>query len=218
MKPSFFDVPEDLGATLYRRFYVPIEQRKFVVVGVPPRPDWHVKIVRGILQAAASENKPFEVILADSQMPALDLSGLPPAQMHLVTMGDATQAAFADAAREARASGKRVLVYTASVYSSHVLQGNPIHRYEKMTGENLLSITTAPLALSSSEEHVVDPPCIGGERDTTGLAPLGCVILSSGRGYYRKKIKSDRFVAIMNSPAADDYLLMVAAPEQGLSQ
>lgn len=213
MKPSKFSQPEEIGAVTYRRFYVPIEQAKRVVIGVPPAPEWHQGVIRGFLKEAATLGYPFDLILAEEQMPALNLDGLPSIEVQNVSMKTQSLADFGDKLAKAHAEGKRVLVYTVSIFSSHLLAGNPIDRYEKATGERLFSITTAPLALSAPEEHVVDPPCVGYERDSKGTAPLGCEILKASRGFYRKKIKADQYVAIMNSPRLDDYLLMIAPPQ-----
>ncbi len=216
MKPSKFDQVEKIGAVAFRRFYVPIEQAKRVVIGVPPQPEWQRDVVRGFLMEAASLGFPFEVIIADAQMPPLNLEGLPPVELHVVSLNSPTLTEFGDRLQEARAAGKRTLVYTISTYSTHLLEGNAINRYEKATGERLLSITSAPLALNATEERLVQPPCVGTEQGGAHLAPLGCEILKAGRGFYRKKIYADKFVAIMNAPGFDDYLLMIAAPGQGV--
>jgi hypothetical protein len=219
MKPSYFSNPSEIGAVVYRRFYSPIEEQKLVVLGIPPQPAWHRDIVRGFLDAAAGEKRPFELVIAETQMPDLDLGGLPPTELIQLPMNTQTQAELIDAIREARAAGKKTLVYTASVYSTHLLPGNPILRYEQATGERLFSITTGPLALQAVQEFMVTPTCVGSERDGTGIAPLGCTILQAGRFYYRKLIPQDRFVAVMNSPKPDkyydnDYLLLVSYPDQ----
>jgi hypothetical protein len=219
MKPSYFSNASEIGAVVYRRFYSPIEEQKLVVMGVPPQPAWHREIVRGFLETAAGEKRPFELVIAETQMPALDLAGLPPMELIQIPMNTQTQAELIDAIREARAAGKKTLIYTASVFSTHLLPGNPILRYEQATGDRLFSITTGPLALQAVQEHVVTPSCVGSERDGTGMAPLGCTILQAGRYYYRKNIPQDRFVAVMNSPKPDkyydnDYLLLVSYPNQ----
>ena len=214
MKPSYFDTAESVGETLYRRFYSPIEVYKVVVLGIAPQPDFHREIATGFLKAAAAQNKSFEVLITDAQMPPLDLAGVPAMEVIEVPLNTHTQGEFIDKLREAKAKGKRTLIYTASIFSTHVLPGNVVDRYEKATGERLFSISTAPLALHPSQEYLVEPPCVGSERDANGTAPLGCTILKAGRGFYRKKLPQDRFVGIMVAPKPEDYLLMVSSPGQ----
>jgi hypothetical protein len=215
MKPSYFSSPEDIGATVYKRFYSPIEEQKIVVFGVPPQPDWQRQIVVGFLEKAALEKHPFDVVLAETQMPPLDLSHLTAAlQVIQIPTNLDIQAELIDHVAELRKSGKRVLIYTASILSTHILPGNSISRYEKTTGEHLLAITSEPLTLHPNQEYVVDPPCVGSERDVNDTANLGCAVLKSSRPFYIRKIPQERYVGIMNEQKPEDYLLMVSSPNQ----
>ncbi len=230
MKPSYFKSAAEIGATVYRHFYAPIEQEKLVVFGVPPQPEWQREIVRGFLQAAAAQGRPFDVVLEEGEMPDLDLTGIPVAQVLKVQSNTDTQATLIDALHAAKASGKRVLFYTAGVFSSHLLKENPLNRVENLLGgKKFFSITSTPLALNPSDEFLVDPPCVGHERDEQGTSALGCEILRSGREQYarnRKSAKSHQeknhedlyrthFTAIMQQNKIDnDFLLMTAYPNQ----
>jgi len=219
MKPSFFSKPEEIGAVVYRRFYVDIDTKKLVVFGVPPQPDWNLAVVRGFLREAQALQRPFDVLITESAMPPLDLTGLPsPLETISIEMNSPTQSDLIDQLKAYHAAGKRVLLYTASVFSTHLLQGNPINRLEKMTGESYFAITSAPLSLHPDQEFLVDPPCLGSERDTQGTSDLGCAVLMAGRRFYRKHIDQSRFVAIMQKQGAvEDYLLMISSPGQDKS-
>lgn len=212
LKPSKFASAEEIGAAILRRFYAPVREEKVIQIGIPSQPEWYQGFVRGFLTTAAAEKAPFDVLLVESQLPAFNLVGAPPIDLQTFDSNSSTQAEMIDRLRELRATGKHVLLLTSSVYSSHLLPGNPTDRYEKSTGEHLFSITAGPLALGASEEYRVTPPCLGSERDKSGTSALGCAILKASRGYYSKMIKNDRFVAIMNKPAMDDYLLMISPP------
>ena len=215
MKPSYFSNPEAIGATVYKRFFSPIEQYKVVVFGVPPQPDWQRQIVVGFLEKAAIEKHPFDVVLAEAQMPPLDLSRLTVAlQVIQIPTNTDVQGELIDHIAELRKTGKRVLIYTASILSTHVLPGNSVARYEKTTGEHLFAITSAALTLHPNQEYVVDPPCVGSQRDANDTAPLGCAMLKAGRPFYIRKIPQDRYVAIMNEQKPEDYLLLVSSPGQ----
>lgn len=215
MEPTHFAQAEDIGVSLYREVREPLERSGAVVFGVPPQPEWNQKILRGFMKAAADEGRPFEVLLAEPEMPALDLSDFPEIEVKRVPMNTRMAAEFADALQSAKAAGRRTLVYTASLFSTPLLVGNPLTRFEKITGENLFTITAAPLALRHDQEFLIDPPCVGSERDMAGTAPLGCEILSTGRALYKQSIAQDRFVAYLKKDATrDDYLLLVSYPGQ----
>ena len=214
MKPSFFEQPEEIGAVTFRRFYAPIEERKMVFFGVAPQPDWHPKIVEGFLKAAAAEKQPFEVLVTDDTVPELNLAGLPPMEKLVVRLNTSDQTEVTNVLKHLVNAKKKTLIYTVSVFSSHILDGNPINRLEKTAGMRFFSISTGPLALRPNQEHLVDPPCLGSERDVSGQAALGCTILRSGRKYYRKQVPQEKFVAIISEQGIADYLVLVSAPGQ----
>jgi hypothetical protein len=103
-------------------------------------------------------------------------------------------------------------------------------RLEKTLGHPLFSISTGPLSLANDQEYLVDPPCVGSERDNEGVSDLGCATLSAGRPFYKEMMKANhsdkenaktkpdnqkRWVAIMNQPTqSEDYLLMISYPGQ----
>jgi hypothetical protein len=219
MKPSVFAQPDEIGAVVYRRFYAPLESQKVVIFGVPPQPPWHQKVLLGFLKVAQAEKRPYDAIIMQPEMPPLDVSGLQradgsPIDVVQAPMNDTAQAQLLDAIRSRRQAGQRVLVYTPSVFSTHLLPANPLQRLEKQTGEHFFSITTGPLVLQPVQEFLIDPPCVGSERDQNGTAPLGCAFLQSSRGTYRKHVAQDQYVAIMNQQGVDDYLLMISYPGQ----
>lgn len=214
MKPSHFERPEEIGAAVYRRFYVPIEEKKLVVFGIPAQPEFHRSILRGFLETAAAEKRPFDLMITEADMPVLDLSGIPPLEIRPMRTNTDMQGELVDALNEAKAAGKRTLLYVPNVFSTHLLGGNMINRLEALTSQQLFSITSAPLALRQNQEYIVDPVCIGSQVDGQGLAPLGCAIMLSSRAVYRKKITQDKWVAMMNDQKREDYLLMVSTAGQ----
>jgi hypothetical protein len=212
MSPTEFNDPAAIGAALVRRFYSPIAQDRVAVFGVPPQPEWHREIIHGFMLAAAAEKVPFDVVIAETQMPPLSLVGLPPTEVITLPLNSPVTAELIDKVRELKAAGKRVLIYSASIFTTHILAGNVINRYEQATGEHLLAISSGPLALRSEREYLIDPPCVGSERDKDGTAVLGCAFLKAGRMTYRKRVPMEKFVGIMNSTFPNDYLLMVSEP------
>jgi hypothetical protein len=216
MSPSNFDGPEQIGEALFKRLHSQIAEEKIVAFGVPGQPDWHRAIVRGFLAAATAEKIPFDLIIAEERMPVLDVTGLGVFEMHMIATNTKTQSEFVELMQTARAAGKRVLIYTASVFTTRLISGNSIDRYEMLTGEELMTISSGTLALRSNQEFLIDPPCLGSERDQNGTSPLGCGLIHASRQIYRKHLPNDRYVAIMNSPRPRDYLLLVSSPGQTL--
>lgn len=230
MEPSFFDQPSEIGAVVFRRFYAQIRETKTVAVGIPLEPEFHRDILKGFLATAEQSGLHFDTIIAEQQMPDLDLHGITTAPVIRVTTNTDTQAELVDALMKSEAAGQHALIYLPSVFSTHTLKGNPLFRLEKALGHPILSFTTAALPLANDQEYLVDPSCVGTERDSSGTSDLGCAILLGARPFYKALIAKDhnakenakakpdnqkRWVAIMDQPTqGEDYLLMVSFPGQ----
>lgn len=215
MKPSYFSKTEEIGATIYRRFYAPITERSVVFLGIPPQPAWHQGVVRGVLLAAGVEKHPFDAVILEEGMPDLNLFNASSVEVVRVATNSATLSELMDLLKLYKSQNKKVLVVVPSTFSTHLLQGNLVNRIEKISGEPVFSITSTQLALHPNQEILVSPPCVGMARDNSGTATLGCAVLSASRRLYRKDLKNDRYVAIMEQNGAFlDYLLMIAAPNQ----
>lgn len=218
LPPSTFSESRMIGVEIYRKLLPQILAPRVVVYGLPPQPEWHRDILLGFLQAAAESGAAFDVVIAEAQMPTLDASALKAAsngkdvEIKTVPMNEPTLAALIDELRAQRAADKRVLIYTASIFSTHLLPVAPIARLEHEMAEKYFTVTTGGLALRSERENEVEPPCVGSEVDGQGTAPLGCELIRVSRSLYRSKLPMDRWTAIMVSPAELDFLAMVASP------
>jgi hypothetical protein len=231
MKPSFFEKPEQIGAVAMKRFYAQLASEHVVVLGLPTNRDWSADVAKGFVQASFENQRAPVKIFVEAKLPdhfkaaiQSQSQGVPILEIETNTQ---TMAALGDAVSEALASKQRILVVVPSLYSSHLLEGNPINRLESLidipgqkegTAAGLFSITVGPLALEAAQEVEIDPICMGSERDGSGTAALGCAILMAGRPFYRKRVLDSepearsRYVAIMQSPRPKDFLLLVRTP------
>lgn len=214
MKPSFFDSPEEIGHVVFRRFYAALETKNRLAIGIPAQPEWYGKVIVGFLKGAALEKHPFDVVIQEVEMPDLNLSEVPGIEVVKVRTNTVPPIDLLEALAKYENEKKRVLIYMPSVFTAHVLSASPLHRIEQHIRTNVFSISVGPLALKPDQEYLVQPACVGSERDMMGTSDYGCVILRAGRMHYRKKVPQDRWVAIMNSPKPEDYVLMISEPGQ----
>jgi hypothetical protein len=214
MTASKFDRPEQIGAVAFKRFYDPLSRAPFAVFGAPPRPEFHARIAEGFLLAAAAAGKKYDLVLAEPALePLRETSG---AQVESYELNREDMSELAARLRALASQGKRVLIYSASTFSSHALKGNAIARLEGALGEPLFALSSGTLVLRATHEFLVDPPCIGIARDQNGTAGLGCLMLSASRRLYRKQLPLDRYVAVMEQEAPADFLLMTSSPQMAL--
>lgn len=211
MSPSTFERPDQSGAVVYKRFYDPLSRASFAVFGAPPRPEFHARIAEGFLAAAASVGKPYQAVLAE---PALEpLREVHGASIEAFNINEPDLTAAAAKLKDLASQGKRVFIYTASTFSSHVLKENAIHRLEQALGQPLFALTSGTLVVRATHERLIDPPCVGIARDSHGTAGLGCLMLTTSRRFYRKKLPLDKWVSLMEQEAGGDFLLLTSSPE-----
>ena len=231
MQLSYFDQPSEIGAVVFRRFYEPIREEKTIVFGIPMEPAFHRDVLRGFLVTAENEKVHFDTLIVEQQMPDLDLKEIPNLKIVKIVTNSLAQSELIDAISASEQAGQRALIYMPSVFTTHVLQGNPVARLEAALGRMLFTITTSSLPLANDQEYLVDPACVGTERDNGGTSDLGCTILSASRPSYKKMIRANldeketakpraenqsRWVAMMiqSSQKGADYLLMISYPGQ----
>lgn len=230
MKPSFFEKPEQIGAVALKRFYAPLAGEKVTVLGIPTNRDWSTEFVSGFLLAAQQNERGYSHVIIEEKLvgPIQDEIRKVVPKLSAIPTNTETLAELTEAIQTSVQSGERVLVVVPNLYSTHLLPGNTMSRLEKnvlaaddKSGKvsSLFTISVAPLALEAAQEKEIDPVCIGSERDGSGTAEFGCAILQAGRYYYRKRILDtepgarERFVALMQSPKPNDYLLLVREPQ-----
>ena len=231
MKPSFFDTADQIGVVTLKRFYAPLVDEKIVVLGVPTNRDWAPQIVTGFLIAAQQNSRAFTRVIVEDKLSNVlkdEIKKVNSAVTELNTNTE-TLAELVDALNTATTAGERVLLVMPNIYTTHLSPGNTMSRLESMMIspeykeqgriKSLFTISVGPLALEAGQEKELDPVCMGSERDGSGTADFGCAIAQAGRFYYRKRVLDkepnarERFVALMQAPRPNDYLLLVREPE-----
>ncbi len=229
MKPSFFENGEQIGVVALKRFYAQLADEHVVVLGLPTNRDWAKDVARGFVAAAKENQRTFAKVFVEKKMDQTlrdTLKLMTPTLIEIDTNSESLSE-LGDAVTQAIRAKERILVVMPNIYSTHLVEGNPISRLEKLIdfpgrdegkSVGIFSVTVGPLALEAAQEKELDPICIGSERDGSGTADLGCAILMAGRGFYRKQILDSesglrsRFVAVMQAPKPNDYLLLVREP------
>lgn len=210
IKPSFFEHPREIGAVTYRRLYDPLGRQELVAMGVSPEVVEHRAVIEGFLATAQAEKRPIEVVFEEERLAPLEV----PAGTEVVKFNfGQNEALLAEQIRAYTKNGKRVLLYSANILTSHLVKGNPIHRLGQAWGKPVYSISMMGIGLRREQEFKPDPPCVGSERDGQGTANLGCAALLKGRTLFRKKLDTTRLIALMDQRGLVDFLLFVSLPK-----
>lgn len=229
MKPSFFESPDQIGAVALKRFYAQLAGEKVTVFGIPTNRDWSIDVSVGFLLAAQQNSRTYTHVIVEQQLSSEFRDAIKKVASRVTELptNTTTLAELTDAIQQSVQAGDRVLVIVPNIYSTHLLPGNMMSRLEKNllppdddSGKivSLFTISVGPLALEAAQEKELDPVCMGSERDGSGTADFGCAIAQAGRFFYRKQLLDkepngrEKFVALMQAPRPNDYLLLVREP------
>lgn len=230
MDPSFFETPADLGVAIMKRFYAPLDVESVVFLGLPSNRLWSAAWSKGFIEAMINNNRKPARIFIERRMPApfievaKEVSQRAQIELYEIDTNTESLEELAAPVRDAFKSKVKTVVILPNIYSSHLIEGNPINRLEKELHElksmgrgQLFSVSVAALVLSADEENTMDPICLGSEKDGSGTAPLGCAALNASRSYYRKRIlekhpeAAKKFIAAMQATSPEDNMLFVRA-------
>ncbi len=202
MKPSFFDQPEELGAVLYRRFFVELESSPVVVWGTQSQSPEHLAVVAGFLAQGADQ--PRQVIideeLAWSGGPQFDGAQVLDFQSQYDELKKVIEATIPE--------GQPVLLVTRYAYSAQKVGMNTLAKdLREELGVPLFTITHLPMATNADQEGELFPQCT--VMNDKGLSELGCLALAKSRSIYRKapKFPSGQWVAVADQWPGHDLFV-----------
>lgn len=202
------------GSSIYDQLSKKVFGHNLLIVGIAPQPEKYQDYVSGFISQLASQRKTV-VVLKEENWPNLKL----PTQVQVVNFDfdsvsklDPNSEELTDTVEEIKsaiAGGATVVVYSASLYTTHLVEVNAIHRFERLYGEQIPSVTFGPLVLRSSEENLNEPACVGSMRDNDGSYALGCGQVYNSRNQYEKFISLKQETMILTEESPGDYLAQV---------
>lgn len=203
--PQTFTSESEVGKIVYEQLSKKIYGHKLLVIGIPPQPEKYEQVVREIVTQLSTQN-PKVLLLKEPKWSKLDL----PANVEIADfdLNDEEIATQAEPLRRAMQT-EMVVIYSVSIYSTHLIPGNAIRRLEEVLGEKIPSITFAPLVLRPEFENENEPACVGSMRDYEGLYNLGCAQVYISRKTYKElyPLNEKRFTLTEQAPG--DYILQL---------
>jgi hypothetical protein len=213
---SGFTSPPEMGSLSYTRLRPKMDQTDLVAIGMIPEQELHGGVVVGFLTAwSVDGNKPLRILLEEGyQVPQL------PSHMSVERFRmKEPEHELNQRIRNLLDANQRVALVTHSYYVSHVLPTNPLKRLEVPYGSPIVSLSLLGFAASSDEMQSLSPPCVGQERDSTGLVDLGCMLRHRSMYLARRSQKVNKnsnipnpFLGALEQTGAFDYTLFTHQP------
>lgn len=208
VKPTPFVNDSEVANSAYDQINKKLVGENLLIIGVPPQPEKFQPIVSEFLAQLGKDGKKV-LVLKEQTWPALSLpENFQVADFDLNAEDIETQV---EPLRNAVQSSL-VVIYSVSIYSTHLIEGNAIHRLESALGESIPSITFGQLVLRHDFENKNEPACVGSMRDLEGLYQLGCAQLYNSRNHYNELLPLDKKYFMITEQALGDFLVQLHFP------
>jgi hypothetical protein len=110
-------------------------------------------------------------------------------------------------------ANEKILVITASIYSTNMIPQNPIYKMKQANGMSPVTLSMGFFAAKMEEESKNIFRCVTDDQE--GVSGWGCVVVNKARGQRRKiditKINppASKIVGLMDKTGDRDYMILV---------
>lgn len=202
---SYFPDQTALADAIHSRLQQELKTAPHVWIGFEPEKVRHEAVAVAIKDMVEKNYGPFDLIVVDQQ---LNTKSFPTAEVFPIK-----EAWFKLGEKIKAYSDKRVLVITASIYSTNLLKDNTLDKVTKMTGLRPMTFSTSYFAINNDDEKNNLFPC--NTEDNTGVRDWSCLTLNKAR-VQRRKINLDKlkepktsWLGLMDLSGEKDYIILL---------
>lgn len=211
IKLSYFKSEIETAQSIHKILQQEIKNQNYFWLGIEPEKNNQISIAVNLKKIIESEIGPFDLIFLDKELGlnADQLSQWGNAQI-IPVKSDWYKVADLIKSQVS----KRILVVTAAIYSTNLIQQNPVHKINEVTiGVKPLTISMGYFAVDTEDEKNNLFHCLTDDKE--GVASWGCAVLNKARSQRRKlsmeKIKSNPplIPGLMDLTGEKDYMLLI---------
>lgn len=206
IKFSQFQEPEAFGKEIFQQLHKEIKESPLIFLGVTPNQIEDVELWRGFLEAAKAEGPgvAYDVIVVEPMLPYVEIFV---SDMRIDIKAEPQR--FIEGVKKAMADGMRVAVIVPTIYSSQLLQRNPVDFFKNQNGLDMLSLSVAKFPLTEAQEAVFEPKCVLEQGvDHAGTGKLGCAIRTAARKTYRLQTETGKYSGFVEQVGPKDFLVL----------
>lgn len=205
IKFSQFSNPEEFGKEVFEKLRLEIRESPIVFLGVTPNKIEDMEFWRGFLEANQEKGFKYDVIVVEPMLPYVELFD---SNMRIDIKEELSR--FAEGVKKARAEGLRVAVIVPNIYSSQLIQKNPVSRLKVDYNLDAVSFSVTKFPVTLEQEESFDPKCVFEEgKDLAGTGGFGCMVLSIAKKTYRKKFEDNKYSGLMEQVGPKDYIVLL---------
>lgn len=208
VKLSYFKSNLEVAEAIHGIVKADLKKQNHFWFGIEPGAAQELDIYKELKTMIEKENGPFDVVYVDQELklPVADMALFGEPILKLVKEN------WSEVAAEIKKNtDKKVLVITASIYSTNYIKQNPIHKIKDVSGIIPMTFSMGYFAATPEEERKIVFPCMTDDKE--GVAGWGCLVVNKARTQRRKldisKVNENSRPGLMDQTGEKDYMILI---------
>lgn len=210
IKLSYFTDFNEFSKAITQRLNLEIKQQKHFLIGVEPEKENHLELIKNFKIEIEKMIGLFDEVYVDSELKLSDeLKQYFGAKGTLAIKSDWVQVGKILTEQK----NKKVLIITASIYSTNLVQQNSYNKIKTQFQINPITFSMAYFPVTSEDEKNSLFPCMA--EDNSGSKDWGCASTNKARSVRRKinieKIHSTPHLTagLMDLTGENNYMILI---------
>lgn len=210
IKLSYFTDNGEFASAIEQTVHTEIGKAKYFWIGYEPEKENQYELTNLIKLEIEKQNGPFDIVLIDQELTLGEEKEKFLGKTHEIPLKEG----FNDAAELIKANkDKKILVITAAIYSTNLIQNNPHGKIKELTQSKPMVFSLGYFPALTEEEDNTLFKC--DTEDKTGTSPWGCAVINKARTIRRRiditKLKTTPAprIGLMDLAGEADYMVLV---------
>ncbi|WP_413585520.1 hypothetical protein [Bdellovibrio sp. HCB274] len=196
--------PEEMGALVFENLQPEIKAAPIVILGVTPNKIEEMELLRGFIEKNQEAGSRYDVVIVEPMLPYVELFR----EAVYIPIKD-EMPRLVEGINKARAEGLRVAVIVPNIYSSQLLESNPVWKLKNEYQLDVTSLSVSTYPVTREQEQHFEPKCLdGGAVDPAGTSAFGCMIRNTARRTHRRKLEPNKYSTLLEQTGPKDYLIL----------
>ncbi|MEK2689119.1 hypothetical protein [Bdellovibrio sp. GT3] len=196
--------PEDMGALVFENLQAQLKAAPVIVLGVTPNKIEEMELVKGFIEKSQEAGSKYDLVIVEPMLPYVELFR----EAVYIPIKD-EMPRLVEGIKKAQSEGLRVAVIVPNIYSSQLLEANPVWKLKNEYQLDVTSLSVSTYPVTREQEQHFEPKCFdGGAVDPAGTSAFGCMVRNTARRTYHKKLEPNKFATLLEQTGPKDYLIL----------
>lgn len=207
---TYFKDINEYATTIEQLLHSEIGQQKYFWIGYEPEKENQIQLTNLLKKEIEKQNGAFDIVIVDKELALAEEQKSFFAMTHYIPVKEN----YNEIAEMIKANkDKKILVITAAVYSSNLIENNSHKKVNDLTQTKPLVLSLGFFPAMAEEERFNVFKC--DTEDKTGTAPWGCTVINKSRAIRRRidleKLKGtpSPVIGLVDATGDADYMILV---------